>query len=197
MRALLSFIFLLIMPAVSFGDEVTDYFSGLGDSIKELGVYQVDFRIEVDNSPLKGYYVVSDCDFFFSFQEEEVFSNGSTRYVVDKKRREVTILSSDDVTLGFLSNPAIDFKSVLTLFNYRLSGKDIILTYKDSSRSDESISVCRDGSSFWPGSLVYSSSAGSITIFIDSVKKFNQAFPSYDDEKFEGYVVSDLRKNKD
>ncbi|MBQ0080551.1 MAG: hypothetical protein KBS95_03255 [Alistipes sp.] len=189
----LLYLICIVVPAVLSADTISNYFSSLDHSIKALGVYRVDFRLESNGETFNGYYIVKDHDFFFCFMGEEVYSHKDTRYIIDTNRKEVTILSSEDMSHDFLDNPAMDFSKIPEIFDAKEVGQDIILTYKDSSKRDESVRICRKTSSPWPECLVLNSSAASITMYIESIHHYNEPFPLYASSKYSGYIISDMR----
>lgn len=81
----------------------------LAAGFRALRAYDVVFALQAGEYAAQGRYAVEGPRYRLEVGDAEVFADAATRYEVDRKRREVTVLEVDTTSRNLLSNPARAF----------------------------------------------------------------------------------------
>ena len=170
----------------------------LSQAMKALGGYAVRFTVAVGDYKASGDYVVSGQRYNLSLGNIEVYGDETTRYEVDKSRREVVIDKVDKSSNNILSNPAsafdfIDDEYLAEVASESADRVTLRLTPRQKSEQAAAIELELDKKSSLPKSVVYHPAGEKIRVDIQSLTSASSAPKRYEQSSFEGFEIIDFR----
>lgn len=171
----------------------------LADGFRAMPAYSVRFEVVADDSAVKGGYSVQGEAYYLQLGDAEVYADGATRYEVDNRRREVTIVEVDTASRNILDNPvrAFDFLNSAyraELLDERDGEADILLTPTgDAPAVAGAVTLTVTTSPVRPRLLAYDFDGERITVAITGISPLQTPLRRFDRAAYANYESIDFR----
>lgn len=171
----------------------------LADGFRAMPAYSVRFEVVADDSAVKGGYSVQGEAYYLQLGDAEVYADGATRYEVDNRRREVTIVEVDTASRNILDNPvrAFDFLNSAyraELLDERDGEADILLTPTgDAPAVAGAVTLTVTTSPVRPRLLAYDFDGERITVAIGDISPLQTPLRRFDRAAYADYESIDFR----
>lgn len=189
---------LTLFPAVA-ADRATELLERLSEGFRTMNRYEVRFEISAEDFSGSGSYTVDGESYCLTLGDAEVFADAATRYEVDNRRREVTIVGVDRESRNLLNNPirAFDFldsQYTPTLLSEAdgLAVVRLTPTSEDGS-STGTVEVTISTSTMRPVSLGYDYDGERVTVRILGVGAPQAPLRHFERKNYDGYEMIDFR----
>lgn len=196
---LLSVVCLLWPGALRAQSRAEELVAALSAQFRAMNSYEVAFEVVMGEHRLAGSYSVEGDRYCLTLGDAEVFADGTTRYEVDNRRREVTIVGMDPASRSLLENPVHAFDFLDSGYRPALSWEHdgeaaVSLTPVDGSGALAGrITVVVSTSSMRPRSVVYDFDGEKIEVHIDRIGPLVRPFRTFDRADFAAYEWIDFR----
>lgn len=170
----------------------------LAEGFRTMAGYEVPFSIEAGEYRAEGRYAVEREGYYLEVGDAEVYCDGSVRYEVDRKRREVTIVGVDTTSRNLLNNPARAFDFLGDAYAPQLAserdGRAVVrLSPTVGDASAGAITVTVDTATMRPVSLDYDYDGEGVHVAVGRVATLSKPIPRFDPSRFIGYEFIDFR----
>lgn len=178
---------------------VQELLGQLAAGFRAMPAYTVRFEIVADDSAVRGGYSVQGEAYYLQLGDAEVFADGATRYEVDNRRREVTIVELDTASRNILDNPvrAFDFLDSAyraTLLDERDGEADILLTPTgDAGAVSGAVTLTVTTSPVRPRLLTYDYDGERITVAVTGISPLQTPLRRFDRAAYVNYELIDFR----
>lgn len=192
---------LLILLPTAAADRAAEVLEHLAAGFRAMKSYEVRFEIEAaaEEYAAQGRYTVEGEAYCLTVGDAEVFCDGTTRYEVDKARREVTIVEVDRESRNLLNNPvrAFDFlgsQYAATLLS-EADGRAVVrLTPTgENAASSGTIEVTVSTATMRPERLDYDYDGERVTVRIVGVGRPEAPLRRFDPKSYDGFEMIDFR----
>ena len=173
--------------------------AALAAEFRAMNSYEVAFEVAMGEHRIAGSYSVEGDCYHLSLGDAEVFADGTTRYEVDNRRREVTVVGLDSASRSLLENPvrAFDFldSGYLPALSWEHDGLAAVsLTPVDGSGTlAGNIGLVVATKSMRPQSVVYDFDGEKIEVHILRIGEPRQAFRAFVRADYADYEWIDFR----
>lgn len=171
----------------------------LADGFRAMPAYSVRFEIVADDSAVRGGYSVQGGSYYLQLGDAEVYTDGATRYEVDNRRREVTIVEVDTASRNILDNPVRAFEFLdstyrPTLLDERDGEADILLSPTgDAGAVAGAVTLTVTTSPVRPRLLAYDFDGERITVAITGISPLQTPLRRFDRASYANYEWIDFR----
>lgn len=191
--------FVACFVSMARADEAAErILKGVEQRLAAMGVYRVDFAVEVGDYRTTGTYTVAGRDFYLQADDTEVYAEAGVRREISRAKREIVVDSIDAAAHDIISNPSAGLAGLTESFdsvtavgtdgNYRIT-----LTPKTESVSHETITVVVAKEGELPKAIIYNnSSSGAITVQLLTIAPSATGVPHFDMSRYEGYEVVEM-----
>lgn len=171
----------------------------LADGFRAMPAYSVRFEIVADDSAVRGGYSVQGEAYYLQLGDAEVYAEGATRYEVDNRRREVTIVEVDTASRNILDNPVRAFEFLdstyrPTLLDERDGEADILLSATgDAGAVAGAVTLTVTTSPVRPRLLAYDYDGERITVAVTDISPLQTPLRRFDRAAYADYEWIDFR----
>lgn len=190
---------LLTLFPTAAADRATYLLERLSEGFRAMKSYEVRFEISAEDFSGNGSYTVDGDSYCLTLGDAEVFADATTRYEVDNRRREVTIVEVDRESRNLLNNPirAFDFldsQYTPTLVSEADGHAVVRLTpTTENSASAGTVEVTISTSTMRPESLDYDYDGERVTVRIVGIGTPQTPLRRFDPKQYDGYEMIDFR----
>lgn len=187
-----------LMPA-SAADRASEVLERLAAGFRAMKSYEVCFEIEAEEFAGSGRYTVDGEAYCLSLGDAEVFCDGTVRYEVDNRRREVTIVEVDRESRNLLNNPVRAFDFLGSEYDFSLEGESggratvRLVPTAENDTSAGVVTLVVDTSSMRPVSLAYDYDGERVGIRVTGIEPQAGHFRTFDRQAYGGYEFIDFR----
>ncbi|MFI3277739.1 MAG: hypothetical protein SNH13_03860 [Rikenellaceae bacterium] len=203
MKSLLVIVFVFISTLLSHAaeSEAQEAVAAMQKSIESMGSYSATVRVRPKGAAasVSLQYSVSGDSYYMSMPRYEIYGEGSTRYEVNNKSKEIIIAKSKGLSDDMLSNPAQSLKLLWSNFNAEMISKSdkewsVRLTPKSTIEGLVIDRALLDISRVTklPVKLIYEAGDDRAIIRFDAIKPLSSPIPRFDRSKFEEYDIFDF-----
>ncbi|WP_418407239.1 hypothetical protein [Alistipes sp.] len=166
---------------------------------RALGAYGVAFEVAADEYAARGRYAVEGEGYYLVLGDAEVYCDGTVRYEVDNRRREVTIDQVDTASRNILNNPVRAFDFLGSEYTASLvgaqQGRAVILLTPTSANTSSSgtITLTVDTAAMRPLSLSYDYDGERVSVAVLGISPLASPLESFEKGKYDGYEFIDFR----
>lgn len=187
-----------LLPA-SAADRASEIVGRLAAEFRAMKSYEVRFELSAEEFSGSGSYAIDGTDYCLKFGDAEVFADSATRWEVDNRRREVTIVEVDPASRNILNNPvrAFDFlgsEYLPTLVSE--AGGQAVVRLTPASGEDApagSVEVTVSTSDMRPLSLVYDYDGEQVAVRILRIAPLSEPLGRFELRNYDGYELIDFR----
>ncbi|MCM1151617.1 MAG: hypothetical protein NC209_03130 [Alistipes sp.] len=185
--------------ADSAGDRAAGIVSALAAEFRAMNGYEVAFEIAMGEHRMAGSYSVEGERYCLRLGDAEVFGDGTTRYEVDHRRREITVVGIDSVSRSLLDNPvhAFDFldSGYLPALSWERDGLAAVSLQPvaGSGSLAGTIALVVATATMRPQSVVYDFDGEKIEIRILRISLLRSPFRTFDPDACAGFEWIDFR----
>lgn len=171
----------------------------LADGFRSMPAYSVRFEIVADDSAVRGGYSVQGGSYYLQLGDAEVYADGATRYEVDNRRREVTIVEVDTASRNILDNPVRAFEFLDStyrpaLLDERDGEADILLSPTgDAGAVAGAVTLTVTTSPVRPRLLAYDFEGERITVAITGISPLQTPLRRFNRAAYADYESIDFR----
>ncbi len=196
-RSILYLFVALLFTSTAFADEAGDRaLAELSQRLKELGNYESDITLTVQDNSLKGHYRISGDDYHIDMESVEIWGQEGRRYEVSHKIEEVVVESMESSDNMLLNNPsrAFDFvgQGFDAIVDKGAEGVVLLLTPKaegEATLDVDQISIYLDTKTLLPTKILYSADNDNITVEFKALKKSKSKLEKFDLSRYKKYEV--------
>ncbi len=187
---------LAVIPARADGGAA--WLERLQSAVRACGEYEVQFDLSTtDEQSVFGTYRVAGDRYFIALSEAWVYCDGTVRYEVSDRAREVVIDAVDTASHNLLDNPVRAFDFVGEQYDVRIVAEQPEwITLRLTPRTKGALSVIEltlDKGSALPISVIYGAEDMRIALKIASFGKSATPFPCFRKADFADYEWIDFR----
>ncbi len=171
----------------------------LAAEFRSLPDYGVTFTVTAGDYRASGNYEVAGESYYLVLGDSEVYADGTTRYEIDRRRREVTISEVERGNRNILNDPvhAFDFldSAYDAVLEWERDGRAAVMLTPAAKQGAMSgtVTVTIVTATARPQSLVYDYDGERIVITIQSVAPLATSLKRFDRSKYAGYEWIDFR----
>lgn len=187
-------------PASSAGaSRAAELVQQLASGFRVLRAYDVVFALQAGEYAVQGRYAVEGPRYRLEVGDAEVFADAATRYEVDRKRREVTVLEVDTASRNLLNNPARAFDFLGGDYRAELlserEGRAVVrltpIEGRDAGPGTVTVELALPAAR--PMRLTYEYEGERVVVAIRSVTPRTEPLPAFDPAQYAGYEFIDFR----
>lgn len=189
----------VLLPA-SAADRASEIVGRLAAEFRAMKSYEVRFELSAEEFSGSGSYAIDGTDYCLKFGDAEVFADAATRWEVDNRRREVTIVEVDPASRNILNNPvrAFDFlgSEYLPTLVSEAGGQAVVRLTPAASGEDApagSVEVTVSTSDMRPLSLVYDYDGEQVAVRILRIAPLSEPLGRFELRNYDGYELIDFR----
>lgn len=183
----------------SAADRATELLERLSEGFRAMKSYEVRFEISAEDFSGSGSYTVDGEAYCLTLGDAEVFADATTRYEVDNRRREVTIVEVDRESRNLLNNPIRAFDFLDSQYAPSLlSEADGLAVVRltptaENSSSAGTVEVTISTSTMRPVSLSYDYDGERVTVRIVGIGAPQAPLRHFERKHYDGYEMIDFR----
>ena len=187
-----------LLPA-SAADRASEIVGRLAAEFRAMKSYEVRFELSAEEFSGSGSYAIDGTDYCLKFGDAEVFADSATRWEVDNRRREVTIVEVDPASRNILNNPvrAFDFlgSEYLPTLGSEAGGQAVVRLTPASGEDAPagSVEVTVSTSDMRPLSLVYDYDGEQVAVRILRIAPLSEPLGRFELRNYDGYELIDFR----
>lgn len=188
----------VLLPA-SAADRASEIVGRLAAEFRAMKSYEVRFELSAEEFSGSGSYAIDGTDYCLKFGDAEVFADAATRWEVDNRRREVTIVEVDPASRNILNNPVRAFDFLGSEYTPELlseaEGRAVVrLTPTAENNSPAgTVTVTVLTATMRPEALDYDYDGERVRITVDRVAPLGEPLRTFDRKRCEGYEFIDFR----
>lgn len=198
-RLLILLVFVTGIHPVEAADRAAEILERLAGGFRAMNGYSVNFEVASGDYKAPGNYGVAGEKYYLVLGDAEVFADGTTRYEVDNRRREITVTEVDAASRNILNNPvhAFDFlgseykPSLVSETNGRAVVRLIPAAGNKSSAGNITLTV--DTAAMRPLALAYDYDGEQVLVTVLEVAPLAGHVRTFDPKNYEGYEFIDFR----
>lgn len=171
----------------------------LSDGFRTMGAYGVAFEVASDEYATRGRYAVEGERYYLVLGDAEVYCDGSVRFEVDNRRREVTIDVVDTGSRNILNNPVHAFDFLGSEYAASLVGEQDgravvqLAPAPGNTSSAGNIVLTVDTATMRPVSLSYDYDGEQVRVSVLGVSPLGGPLKTFAKENYAGYEFIDFR----
>ena len=187
------------VPALSEAAAADEILGKVTAGFRALGAYGVAFEVTSDDYAARGRYAVEGESYYLVLGDAEVYCDGTVRYEVDNRRREVTIDQVDTASRNILNNPVRAFDFLGSEYAASLvgaqQGRAVILLTPTAANTSSSgtITLTVDTAVMRPLSLSYDYDGERVSVAVLGIEPIASPLESFAKGKYDGYEFIDFR----
>lgn len=165
-------------------------------SFGALKGYEAAYMIEIDDQRVLGTFAVEGEKYRIEMADMEVYGDGAARYEVDRRRREVTLMTTETESANILSNPAHAFELVTSLYEPTLlkeESGEALVSLRTERDPASSIRLRLDLKRNLPTEITYYTDEMAVVVKILSIKSLDAPLPQFDRAAYTDYEIIDFR----
>lgn len=185
-------------PAAGRADEIL---ARVAAGFRAMPSYGVDFEVAAGDYRTEGRYAVAGECYFLTLADAEVFADGRTRYEVDRRRREVTIVEPDASSGSLLDNPVHLFELLAGRYAAELrrerdgEAEIVLRPVAAAAGADPTglIVVTVTTATMRPRRLLYDYDGERMEIRLRRIAPLDAPLVTFDRSRYKGYEFIDFR----
>lgn len=183
----------------SAADRATEVLERLAQGFRAMKSYEVRFEISAEEFSGSGSYTVDGEAYCLTLGDVEVFADATTRYEVDNRRREVTIVEVDRESRNILNNPIRAFDFLDSQYTPTLVSEAdgrAVVRLTPASGSDTpagSVVVTVSTATMHPEALDYDYDGERVTVHVVGVGAPSAPLKRFERKNYDGYEMIDFR----
>ncbi len=196
---LLGVVSMLMPTALRSAGRADEIVAGLSAAFRAMNSYRVDFEVTMGEHRMAGSYAVCGESYRLVLGDAEVWSDGKTRYEVDNRRKEVTLVRVEPNDRNILNNPvrAFDFLgsdyAASLLREHNGEATLLLEPAKGSGAPTGRVTLVVATQTMCPRSLDYEFDGERVAVRILGVEPLREAFPAFDRTAYAAYEWIDFR----